>query len=271
MSRRAIPFILAAALLRSFDLYASQDVSSPARDSFDITFQYRVDPATGSVLKRRLIHVTLHNEGPADVSIIQVQLKLDADLSSARDDLRRPQLACKSCKDPYRIEQQIASGKEVELTFEYPAGSFWLPLQNLELTRFAPGVHKLEFRAHVQNPLSTNSARILRYIDFDVQASALIVSLGGAAGGLFLALFRTGRRELRPRTKKRVALKRQLFEALITTAIGGMTALTLTLVGVFLSNKALGLHVAATSFNGGFIIGVLSSSIAEIWPKKLET
>jgi hypothetical protein len=213
----------------------------------------------------------LRNEGPGDVSIIQVELKLDADLSFSREDLRRPQLPCNSCKDPYRVEQQIGSGKEVELTFEYPKGSFWLPLKNLGLANFEPGVHKLEFRAQAQNPLFPNSAKVLKYVDFDVQAPALVVCLGGAAGGLFLSLYRTGRRVLRPRTKKRITLIRQLVEAGIATALGGTTAIILSFVGGFLTNKALGLQIAATSFSGGFIIGLLSSSIADMWPKKLDT
>jgi hypothetical protein len=248
-----------------------QDVGLLAQDTLGITFQYRVDPPTGSLLKARLIHVTLRNDGPGDVSIIQVELKLDADLSFSREDLRKQQLPCKSCKDPYRIEQQVASGKEIELTFEYPKGSFWLPLRNLELSNFEPGVHKLEFRAQVQNPLSPNSAKIMKYVDFDVQAPALVVCLGGAAGGLFLSLYRTGRRILRPRSKKRIVWARQLFEAGIALTLGATTALTLSLVGGFLTNKALGLQIAATSFSGGFIIGFLSCSIADMWPNRLDT
>jgi hypothetical protein len=157
-----------------------------AREPSTVTFQYSVDPITTSILKARRIHIILRNEGPADVSIIQIELRLDGDLVTDREDLSTPLLPCSDRIDPLRVEQQLASGKEVELIFQYPRGSFWLPLTNLDLMMFEPGSRKLEFRAQVQNPMTRSTAKIIKSVDLDVQAPTLAVTLGGAVGELFL-------------------------------------------------------------------------------------
>lgn len=238
-----------------------------AQEATGVFFQYSVDPPTTSVIKPRRIRILLRNEGIADVSIVQIALTLGAELADARDDIP-PLLPCPGRIDPFRLEEQLAAGKEVELTFEYPRGSFWLPLTNLELLVFEPGSRKLEFSAQIQNPLNGHSSKMVRTIDFDAQAPTLAVTLGGAVGALLLVLLRA-LWHLRPSRGRKRSFKRELYEAGIALGAGTVIAFILTFVGGFLSNRALGLQIAATNFRGGFVIGLFSYKIADLWAKKL--
>lgn len=240
---------------------------STAQDARNIGFQCWVDTGSASVLKGRLVHVVLRNDGPADVSIVQIELRLDADLATARDDIAKHVLPCLGRADPYRVEEQLAAGKEVELLFQYPKAAFWHPLCNLDLLTFDPGVHKLEFRAQVQNPLTRVGAKMIKSVDMDCQAPPLSVALGGAVGALALVLLRFTY-HLR-KAQGDFTWKNELREALLALIAGIVIAAALTAVGGFLSNRAWGIQIAATNFRGGLIIGLFSYKIADIWAKKL--
>jgi hypothetical protein len=240
---------------------------SAAQDARNIGFKYWVEPVSASVLKARSIHIVLRNDGPADVSIIQIELRLDTDLIAARQDLISPVLPCVGRTDAYRIEQQLAAGKEVELVFQYPKGAFWWPLGNLDLMTFDPAVHKLEFMALVQNPLTRAGAKMTKAVDFDCQTPPLAVTLGGGVGALSLVVLRFIYHLRKSRAK--FSWKNELREAVLALAAGIVIAAVLTGVGGFLSNRAWGIQVAATNFKGGFIIGLFSYKIADFWATKL--
>ena len=134
---------------------------------------------------------------------------------------------------------------------------------------FEPGSRKLEFRAQVQNPVTGGTSKIIKFVDLDVQAPTLAVTLGGAVGAVFLVMLRVLYHRLRPTRGKKRGWKRELSEAAIALVAGTMIAFTLTFVGGLLSNRALGIQIAATNFRGGFLIGLFSYKIADIWAKKL--
>jgi hypothetical protein len=241
---------------------------SAVQQSPHVSFQYSIDPVTASILRGRRIHVVLRNEGTTDVSIIRIQLKLDADLLNARRDLDNAFLPCSGHEKSNSIEEQLAAGKEVELVFDYPTGSFSLPLWNLDLATFEPGVHKLEFRAQVQNPVTNIIVPLAKSVDLDVQAPPLGIILGGAIGALIFTLVRAAYHRSRKDCNKPPLLT-ELYQAGWTILAGGLIALILTFAGGLLSNRIIGLQIAATSFKGGVIIGLCSFKLGDVLAKAL--
>lgn len=232
-----------------------------------VSFEAAVEPVTASVLRPRRVRVLLRNDGQADVSLVRVEVRTDPDITSARRDLPRELLPCVRCMDPNRVEQQIPAGKEVEILFDYPRGSFWLPLRNLDLAVFEPGLHKLQFTAQAQNPVTQQMARLSKTIDIDMQAPVLSIMLGGAVGALILAVLRALYR-LRGAQAK-LTLKIEIREAAIAIVAGILVAFVLTFAGGLLNSRALGIQFAATSFKGGLLVGIFSYKIADLLASRL--
>jgi hypothetical protein len=238
----------------------------------DIAFRYKVDPPSASILNRRVVQIFLRGNKP-DITLTEIILVPNVALTSARPELGAT-LKGKNVTEGGDLsdisEVHLGDGKrEVELLFEYPSGSGWSPLCNFELTQLEPGPQSLVFKAKAQT--ATAEAKpmepLSESVEFNITAPTLSITLAGMAGAMTLALLRFLYR-LRGGTQK-MTLRVEAREALIAICAGGLIAFSLTYLGGLLSGSEFGIQISATSWKGGFIIGLFSYKIADLIAQKL--
>jgi hypothetical protein len=231
-----------------------------------VTFRYSVDPASGSVLQSRAIHVYLRT-GIADIVVTKIALEPSEELRSVRPDLKTEQPTFTNVTNPAEHDEIHPDAKgETELIFLWPSRPFWSPLKDWDLILFEPGKQTLTFRHEEKPPVVGEPHQFSGPIEATFTAPRLAVTLGGSAGALALALLRLIYR-LRGGGKT-VAWLSEFREAIIAVCAGALIAGILTFLGDLLIEARLGVQLAATSWKGGLIIGLFSYKIGDILAHK---
>ncbi len=236
----------------------------------DVTIRYNVDPSSGSILKRREIHVFIRGRLP-DLTLTNIQLKPTVTLKDARPDLEDP-LPGKYVDETGQkldlTEVHLPEKSDIEFVFDYKSGSAWAPLRNQALMSVEPGTQQLTLNAQIKSPVAGVDPKPLdEPLEFAVTAPSVAVTFGGAVGALALALLRFVYR-LRVGGEK-VEWRQEVREGIIAICTGALIAWSLTFLGGLLSDANLGLQISATSFKGGVIIGFLSYKIGDLLAQKL--
>lgn len=240
----------------------------PTVNGGDVAVRHIVDPPSASVLQSRAIHVFLRANRP-DVFVSDISLSLSEELRVARADLGAETIPLTEIKGASLAARlALSETVEKELIFRYQPGPFWAPLRNANLLRFEPGQQFLAFRAKAEAYPLTQSADIDLPLALVTTAPTLAIMLGGACGALLLALLRVVYRHLRSKGKS-IGWQAELRECIVAVSAGGLIALTMTFVGGLLSHPNFGIQLAATSWQGGIIIGLFSYKVGDFLAQKL--
>jgi hypothetical protein len=253
-------------------LSAAVVLTSYGENGGDVTIRYKVDPSSGSILKRREIHVFVRGR-LSDLTLKDVELKPSVTLKDARPDLEDALPGKYFDETGPRTdltEVHLPDNSDLEFIFEYKRGSVWAPLRNPALMTVEPSTQQLTLSAQVKSPVANVNPPLPSLdepVEFAVTAPSLAVTFGGAVGALALAFLRLVYR-LRAGGPK-VDWRSEVREGTIAICGGALIAWSLTFLGGLLSDASLGVQISATSFKGGVIIGLLSYKIGDLLAQKL--
>jgi hypothetical protein len=250
----------------AFIACAIAPIAALAADTQQVTVRFTIDPVSGSVLQTRAIHVYLRTNVP-DIVVTKVMLEPSEELLAVRPDLKAEPPNFTDVTNPAEHDELHPDIKgETELIFRWPNRPFWSPLQDWDLIFFEPGKQTLTLRHEEKPPVAGEPHQFSDPVEATFTAPRLAVTLGGAAGALALAVLRLIYR-LRGADKS-IAWLREAREALLAVFAGALIAGILTFLGDLLIEARLGVQLAATSWKGGFIIGLFSYKLGDVFAQK---
>lgn len=239
-----------------------------AAEEQQVNVRYTVDPPSGSVLQARAIHIFLRTNA-VDLVVSNILLEPSEELGAVRPDLSQLVGDFENVTKPSEHDEiHLDAKQETELIFRWPGTGFWSPLGSWKLMSFEPGKQTLTLRHVEEPPISGDAHQFSDPVEVNYTAPPLAVAIGGAAGALALALLRAIYR-LRGAVASKVGWSAELREAAIAVCAGGLIAGILTFLGDLLSDRQLGVQIAATSWKGGFIIGLFSYKLGDFLAQKL--